>query len=642
VLYGSVPEAEVSWPYSVFLALGIATLLISSPLLQRRDRHAASSARLLLLLGLLALLALLQLVPLPRALFGILAPGHARDLAVLLPERSFSEATTDPGLTGQAAMRLVLLLGAGLAVLRFAGGPRRGWIVLGALAGAAALGSAYGILEANVLGDRVLGLEKVREGGGVTGTFFYRGSFAAFTAAGLGISAAGLVAAFRGRRPALAAGAAMAVAILVTGLLLSRSRAGLAAGGLALGVGLALRMRSARARWSVAGLALVAVLGAGLLTGSVRERFTYLGGGGSHGFLDIRVPAWSSTLDLAAGRPVLGAGIGAYRRAIHLTQSPDNPGELYFAHSDPLNLLAEGGAIGLFLGAALAVLGLAGALRLARERDSPACGVGTACAAGLAGLLLMAAVDFPLQIPALALALVVLLFLPAANAGPGRLIGRRLLAVLVLGSLALLVAAFPVEYHPARGRALTLGQAAADRGHSLLDLGLLDRALVHLGEARERQPFEGATRCALARALFRKGRFTEARAELLAARRLAHGRAKLLFRVGEMAYRAGWPFAVDALREACALEPKYFPVVLTDLVDESLVPAVVPERGYAWRITGKWLRDRGRSEEALAAWWKAFELGEGVEPMLAGLYHALGREEEGRRAFSERGAVWPD
>ncbi|MHC4473836.1 MAG: hypothetical protein ACYS99_23105, partial [Planctomycetota bacterium] len=68
VLYGSVPEAEVSWPYSVFLALGIATLLISSPLLQRRDRHAASSARLLLLLGLLALLALLQLVPLPRAL----------------------------------------------------------------------------------------------------------------------------------------------------------------------------------------------------------------------------------------------------------------------------------------------------------------------------------------------------------------------------------------------------------------------------------------------------------------------------------------------------------------------------------------------------------------------------------------------
>ena len=51
------------------------------------------------------------------------------------------------------------------------------------------------------------------------------------------------------------------------------------------------------------------------------------------GFLLIGL--WGSTLALFSGRPVLGAGLGTYRTAIHLTQSVNNPDELYFAHSDP-------------------------------------------------------------------------------------------------------------------------------------------------------------------------------------------------------------------------------------------------------------------------------------------------------------------
>ncbi|MHC4913606.1 MAG: hypothetical protein ACYTE5_11510, partial [Planctomycetota bacterium] len=224
VLYGSVPEAEVRWPYLVFLAVGCLLFCTVLPprIWELHDLVAPSAAsrRMLLLLTLLALLPLLQLVPLPRSLLALLSPGHARDVAALLPERSFVATTTDPGLTGQAAARALLLLGAGLAVLRFAGTPRRAWILLGVIAGVAALGAAYGIVEATALGDRVLGLAKEKQGGGVTGTFFYRGSFVAFCATGLGIAAAGLVEALRRRRPPLAAAAAVAVTLLVAGILL--------------------------------------------------------------------------------------------------------------------------------------------------------------------------------------------------------------------------------------------------------------------------------------------------------------------------------------------------------------------------------------------------------------------------------------
>ena len=71
--------------------------------------------------------------------------------------------------------------------------------------------AAYGIVETYLLDDRVLGLQKQRTGGGVTGTFFYRGNFAAFTAAGLAIAGVLLTRAFRGRRPLPTAAASVAL-----------------------------------------------------------------------------------------------------------------------------------------------------------------------------------------------------------------------------------------------------------------------------------------------------------------------------------------------------------------------------------------------------------------------------------------------
>ena len=57
------------------------------------------------------------------------------------------------------------------------------------------------IMEAQHVGnDTVLGLAKQETGGGVTGTFFYRGNFAAFTAAGLAMAGVAVAYALRIRR----------------------------------------------------------------------------------------------------------------------------------------------------------------------------------------------------------------------------------------------------------------------------------------------------------------------------------------------------------------------------------------------------------------------------------------------------------
>ncbi len=699
LLLGSVDELNVGadtafarflsagGAYAVFRVLGaLSAAWWAGPLLFSRGRGAAgpgeAGRRLLLLLGLLGLLAVVQEIALPRGIHALLAPAHASDLAVLLPEGGAAPVSTDAGLTSEAVGYGLLLLLAGVSVLFAARGPVRAWTLLFGLTAAAALGSAYGILETGWLGDRVLGFPKPSGGAGVTGTFFYRGSFAALAAAALGVAGAGLAAALRSRRGLLAAGAATAVVLLAAGLLLSRSRAGLAAGGIALAAGLVLRLRSRKVLLGTGLLVFLAVAGAGLSLGALRRRFALMTGPAGRGFLDIRVPAWGSTLRLFAGRPVLGCGLGTYRRAIHLTQSTRNPDELYHAHSDVLELLAEGGVVGFLPGVLLAVLGLLGAFRLARgtgaggareppgdpgEGREPREGcrdVGAACTAGLLGLLVMAAVDFPLHVPALGLVFTVLLFLPSAcplpplprarPPGPAGARFSRIPAAVLL--LALLL---PTGRDHVRSRALlaqglaapagaprylTEGEIRAARGLAALERGETARARAELRVARVLQPFEGATHYHLAALAFREtGDFGKARPELLAAYRAARGRAPLLFRIGVMAYRAGFPLAADAFREAGELEPRFFPAALRGVRPE-LVPRIVPDRAFAYSILGRWYLARRERGKALEAFRGAVERGARGDPVrrLAALYRELGREAEGRRWFASRSLPWPD
>ncbi len=663
VLLGSVPEVELSDPggfgrflaagggYALFTVLGLcALILVVSSLKSQRGAPLApdrSAKLLLLLLVLVPIFGLVQLVPLPRFLHALFAPGHAADLDLLLPGSGAAPISVDPDLTWQAVLRGFLLFAAAFVTVQTARSGWRAFLLLGSLAGIAALAAAYGILETYALGDRVLGFGKIGTGTGVTGTFIYRGNFTAFTAAGLGVAVALVVAAFRARRPLYAGLSTMAVVLLASGILLSGSRAGLLAAGAAGAAGLFLCTRSRILKLVITGGAIAAVLGAAIFVGSVRERFQYLGGDG-RSFADIRIPAWTSALELAKGRPVFGAGLGTFRRAIHLTQSDLVPDELFYAHSDPVNLLSEGGAVLLAIGLAAALVGILGALRMSRNPGGG--GIGAACGGGLAGLLTMALVDFPLQIPATSLAATVLLLLPAAGrwgeprpetpVSRGVRIGDRVALVVFLGAVLILAGARVRGALDLPG-GITRQNADAVEGAHLLGERKAAQALEVLTAAKERHPFDGPVRYYLARALFTKGKFDQAGLELAAARHLAHGNGDLLFRIGSMAYRMQLPFFADALKEAGALEPRHFTTALGSLPAE-VVPEIVPERAFAYGRLGAWHRTRGEYDQAIAAFWRAHELGGGDLEALAKLYLLVGREGEGREEFGSRSVPWPD
>lgn len=664
LLLGSVPEAEISDPgvlgaffsaggaYLVFKVLGILAFgLALADLVSRPGSHVAPDRRSRLLLGLLTailVLGFLQLLPLPRFIHAIVAPAHVADLDRLQPGWTWATISIDATLTKEAVVRWFLLFGAAISVLTTVRTVSRAYILLGALIAAGALGAAYGMVETYLLSDTVLGFGKVGAGGGVTGTFIYRGNFNAYTAGAFGIALAGIVASFRNRKPLFAGLCAIAAVLLASGILLSGSRAGLLAVAAAGAGALFLSSRSKILRAGIVVGAVAAVVGAALFVGSVRERFEYLGQTEERGFADVRLPAWSSTLDLAKGRPVFGSGEGTYRLGIHLTQSDLVPDELYFSHSDPLNYLADGGAVMFLLAVALVLIGLFGAIHL--TRDEHLGGVGTAAAAGLLGLLAMAVVDFPLQIPATALMFFLLLFLPAA-------VRRRDPAMLPMAPKARALAGIPVfllavgfvilafagyleaSKHPG---GVSRMHHSAREGAELLEQRKSKEALELLTIARNDHPFDGTIRYYLARALFTRGKFDEAGRELEAAFHLARGKGELLFRTGSMAYRMQLPFAMDALREAGALEPKHFTAAMKGLPAER-VPEIVPERPFAYEQLGKWHRTRGENEEAIAAFWKAYDLSDGRASTahLQKLYQQLDREEEGKKEFEKHGAKWP-
>jgi len=673
VLLGAVPEAEMpgdgvlatflnaSGGYALFRALGWIALGLTLPAVLASPRASLgglTGRRMLGLLGLLLLLGLFQLLPLPLGLMAVFAPAHARDLSILLPEASWHAITTDVGWTLAAIVRGALLAAAGLVVLRTVRSDRRAFTLLGAILAVASAGAAYGLVETHLLADGVLGFSKAVMGvlSGVTGTFIYRGNFAALAACGLGISGGLLVASFRNRKPLGAAGAAMALVVLAAALALSGSRAGLGAGGFALLVGVALSLRSWKARGVVLGLVALGGLVLVLSVSSLRERFFYFEGAGSGGFMDVRVPAWGSSLALFAGRPVFGAGLGAFRRGIHLTQSTWNADELYFAHSDPLNLLAEGGLVGFLLGAAVIVLGVIAVLRLARRIEGRIGGriegPGAACAGGLAGLLAMGCVDFPFQIPALALIGVTLLFIapalerPAGEEPSPRRVPSKLAGIVAASATALLIL-FTVESYARSVEApgaLTEGELAAERGYRKLVDGDFEGAIPDLEESRRLQPFEGQGRFYLAYALLKADETERAVAELKAAHRCARGLADLNFRIGRVALadRELHPLAAEAFREAGALKPKYYPMAL-ELVPIGMVPEVTPERGFAYARLAKWHKGRGELREAIAAWWRLTELDANAKRAreLAAAYRELEMEEEGRAEFRRRGIDWP-
>jgi hypothetical protein len=126
------------------------------------------------------------------------------------------------------------------------------------------------------------------------------------------------------------------MASLLTVAFVARSRAGTASlicGGV---IGFAALVRSGRIRLTLRSLAVAGFIG--LIAFTIANPT-------QDSSVQHRLEAWRSAAHMAAGSPVLGAGLGAFG-ALEPHFHP-NPLVLYFAHNDYVQFLAETGAAGL-------------------------------------------------------------------------------------------------------------------------------------------------------------------------------------------------------------------------------------------------------------------------------------------------------
>ena len=115
----------------------------------------------------------------------------------------------------------------------------------------------------------------------------------------------------------------------------------------------------------------------------------------ARGSVASRAGLWADTLGLYRDFWLAGSGGGSFPDAVRAYRSDGEFQSFAHAHSDPLEWLAETGAVGVVAGGLALALVWPGPLRDPRR--------GLAFALGLLGLGLHACVEFPLQIPAIAL-----------------------------------------------------------------------------------------------------------------------------------------------------------------------------------------------------------------------------------------------
>jgi O-antigen ligase len=436
-LYGLVVLVVVApWPYGgtdprVVQGLTVVTLTLAlwaaaaRTFHARRERAPVPAWPLAGLFG----LAVLQVVPMPRGLLTLLAPGPA---ALYYPETAAAAAVLGPGAhpisLDPDATRRALAFAAGLVALALAAVPalRARRLALASatiVCGGALAVAVYGVVARTLFGNLLFGrivVPTVAPFGPFVSKNHFAGyvEMAALLAAGLALgladearrskAALSWVGSPRAGRVVLAGGAAVAMALAV---LISLSRGGassLAAGAVAL-VGLRLHARR-RARatfrgWAAGALVIGVGLGAlAVLPPEARDRLATLAGMSRDNSGQFRLGVWADTLRLSARSPALGHGFGAYADALPAYKTGLGYVTVEHAESDVLEVLAEGGLLALALTmAALFFVARAAAGGLPAQGDRLRRGLGLGAGAGAAALLVHSAFDFNLRIPSNAL-----------------------------------------------------------------------------------------------------------------------------------------------------------------------------------------------------------------------------------------------
>jgi O-antigen ligase len=427
-----------------------------------------------------------QMIPLPRALLTLVAPGPA---ALWYPAAPAASAVVGLGAhtvsVDPEATQRVLAFTAGVLALALLSVPalraRRLALASALVVGSGALVVAlYGVLARTLFGPLLFGSMAVPTMAPF-GSFVSKNHFAGYvemaTLLGAGLAwgladearrspaAFSWVGSSRAGRVVVAAGATLAMGLAT---LLSLSRGGavsLGAGTLVLvSLRAFVRRKSAPRRqvWVVVVAVLALAAGAvAALPPDARVRLATLAGMGRDNSGQFRLGAWGDTVRLFARSPLVGHGLGAYPDALPPVKTGLGYVTLEHAESDVLEMLAEGGLVGLLLAAAaLFIMARVVASGLSHQTDRLKRGLGLGAAAGASALLVHSAFDFNLRIPsnALLFAFLCALALAAATAPESTPTGRPwgALAVALALALAVTTPAAPTHNLPDEARAFSV------------------------------------------------------------------------------------------------------------------------------------------------------------------------------------------
>jgi O-antigen ligase/tetratricopeptide (TPR) repeat protein len=307
-----------------------------------------------------------------------------------------------------------------------------------------------------------------------------------------------------------------------------------------------------------------------------------------------------TALALIGERPVLGFGPGSFRLAFYTARPPAmqrleaETGETaVHAHSDPLELTAELGVVGLLL--ALAGWALAGRRALGRARGQGPSPAGWAAPGGLVhwglliggtALLLHSVIDFDLHEPptaftaALILGLALGYAVPAA--GESRAAGRRPLPGLGrLGIAAVLVAGL--------GLAVIRGHAdwAYRKAYRVLAGGDLAASEAWLERARRGVPDEARVWVALGEVARHRAQKTASPADRRGALEEAAERFQRAAAI-EPQIAVRWQRAAIAMEEVHAAGVQVFPGTIAALAERAIAANPADPQGYLLLARAAW------------------------------------------------------
>lgn len=389
------------------LCQGLATVLIALVLWRHATDPAAALPRVAWLAIIPLALPLLQLLPAPDTLWTS-SPARTAIAAQLQVADAQGPRTLSlvPFATETSLLWLMPAVALFLAGLQFNAKERARLAAL--FVGVALVGMVVGATQLFGGPDSPLYFYAITNPGSTVGFFANRNHFAAQLVLALPFVLLGTALWWSDRRDQghggvllLAVGAGMAV-LLILGLALAKSRAGLLLGMLAIALSLPALMGLRRKRGTrrVLGVAVAigVLLGVQFALFGILQRFQV------DALDDARFQYASITAQAAAEHTPQGAGLGAFRRAFE-GYDLGSPGSAYInhAHNDYAELWLDGGWLALALGLALGLSFVLGTWRRWRQVATVDGDVllGRAASIGLAMLALHSLGDYPLRTTAL-------------------------------------------------------------------------------------------------------------------------------------------------------------------------------------------------------------------------------------------------